>query len=164
MTLPPSSLFLLNCSWWLIGFSEIWIIQEKPKNSEIHIKLYFYYRTSLVAQRMRIRQPVQRTWVWSLVQEDSTCLGATKPTWHNFWSPCALQSLCSTTRDATAMGSSCTTARSRPCSPPLKKTPTKQWRPSAVKNKIKFIYYKYHPSIMGKDCIKYLKNLFKCPE
>ena len=37
---------------------------------------------------------------------------------------------------------------------------------SAVKNKKlkKNIYYKYHPCFMGKDRIKYLKNLFKCPK
>ena len=28
----------------------------------------------------------------------------------------------------------------------------------------KIIYYKYHPSFMGKDRIEYLKNLFKCPK
>ena len=28
---------------------------------------------------------MQGTWVWSLVQEDSTCHGATKPICHNYW-------------------------------------------------------------------------------
>ena len=32
---------------------------------------------SLVAQWLRIRLPMQETWVWSLVQEDSTCCWAT---------------------------------------------------------------------------------------
>ena len=60
-------------------------------------------------------------WVWSLVQEDSTCHRATKPARHNYWA-CTLgptshdywahvpqllkptaQSLCSTTREATTM-------------------------------------------------------------
>ena len=33
---------------------------------------------------------MQEPWVWSLVQEDPTCLRATKPTSHNSWS-CALE-------------------------------------------------------------------------
>ena len=34
-------------------------------------------------------EPVQGTWVWSLVREDSTCWEATKPV-HNYWT-CALE-------------------------------------------------------------------------
>ena len=47
-------------------------------------------RTSLVAQWIRIRLPMQGTQVRSLVQEDPTCRGATKPECHNFWA-CALE-------------------------------------------------------------------------
>ena len=36
-----------------------------------------------MAQWLRICLPMQGTWVQSLVQEDSTCLRATKPTRHN---------------------------------------------------------------------------------
>ena len=28
---------------------------------------------------------MQRTWVWTLVQEDPTCRGATTPVHHNYW-------------------------------------------------------------------------------
>ena len=35
--------------------------------------------TSLVIQWLRIHLPKQGTWVQSLVREDSTCCGATKP-------------------------------------------------------------------------------------
>ena len=42
-----------------------------------------FTRTSLVVQWIRIRLSVQGAWVWPLVQEDSTCQGATKPTGHN---------------------------------------------------------------------------------
>ena len=45
---------------------------------------------SLVAQWLRIRLPMQRTWVQALVQEDPTCHGATKPVCHNYWA-CALE-------------------------------------------------------------------------
>ena len=41
-------------------------------------------RTSLVAQWLRIRLPMQGTWVRALVQEDPTCCRATKPVRHNY--------------------------------------------------------------------------------
>ena len=41
--------------------------------------------TSLVVQWMRICLPVQGTLVWSLVWEDFTYHGATKPVRHNYW-------------------------------------------------------------------------------
>ena len=40
--------------------------------------------TSLVAQWLRICLPIQGTWVQSLVREDPTCRGATKPVSHNY--------------------------------------------------------------------------------
>ena len=39
---------------------------------------------SLVAQCLRIRLPMQGTWVRALVWEDPTCRGATKPMCHNY--------------------------------------------------------------------------------
>ena len=50
----------------------------------------FCFGASLVAQWLRIRLPMQGTWVRSLVQEDPTCRGATKPVRHNYWA-CALE-------------------------------------------------------------------------
>ena len=44
--------------------------------------------TSPVAQWLRIRLPMQGTWVRSLVQEDPTCCGATKPLHHNYQPTC----------------------------------------------------------------------------
>ena len=49
-----------------------------------------YNGASLVAQWLGIRLPMQGTWVRSLVQEDPTCHGATKPVRHNYWA-CALE-------------------------------------------------------------------------
>ena len=49
-------------------------------------------RASLVAQCLRIRLPMQGTQVRTLVQEDPTCLRATKPVRHNYWA-CAPQLL-----------------------------------------------------------------------
>ena len=103
-------------------------------------------RASLVAQWLRIRLPMQGTRVRALVREDPTCCGATKPahhnywacalepTSHNYWSPCPW-SLCSATREATAMRSPHTTTKSSPHSPPLEKARSQQWRPNAAKNK-----------------------------
>ena len=45
---------------------------------------------SLVVQWLRICLPIQGTWVWFLVQEDSTCCRAAKPVSHNSWA-CAPQ-------------------------------------------------------------------------
>ena len=41
--------------------------------------------TSLVVQWLTIHLPMQGTWVRSLVWEDPTCCGATKPMCHNYW-------------------------------------------------------------------------------
>ena len=41
-------------------------------------------RMSLVVQWLRIHLPMHGTQVQSLVQEDPTCCGATKPVLHNF--------------------------------------------------------------------------------
>ena len=41
--------------------------------------------TSLVVKCLRIRLPMQGTWVQALVQEDPTCHRATKPLCHNDW-------------------------------------------------------------------------------
>ena len=46
--------------------------------SEIRLK------TTLVVQQLRICLPIQGAWVQSLVSEDSTCLGATKPACLNY--------------------------------------------------------------------------------
>ena len=40
--------------------------------------------TSLVAQWLRIRLPIQGTQVRALVLEDPTCRGAAKPVSHNY--------------------------------------------------------------------------------
>ena len=46
--------------------------------------------TSLVAQWLTIRLPVQGTQVLFLVREDPTCRGAIKPVSHNYWA-CTLE-------------------------------------------------------------------------
>ena len=52
--------------------------------------------TSLVLQWIEICPPMQQTWVWSLIQEDSTCLRTSKPTHAHNWTcvPQLLKSTC----------------------------------------------------------------------
>ena len=107
---------------------------------------------SLVAQWLRIRLPMQGTWVRALVWEDPTCRRATKPVHHNCWA-CALESVSHNywarvlqvlkpaswepmlrTREATAMRSLCTTTRSGPHSPQLEKARAQQQRPNATRH------------------------------
>ena len=47
-------------------------------------KKHKYPGTSLVAQWLRICLPMQGAWVQSLVREDPTCRGVTKPMRHNY--------------------------------------------------------------------------------
>ena len=42
-------------------------------------------RTALVVQQLRIYLPMQGTQVQSLIWEESTHCGATKPIHHNYW-------------------------------------------------------------------------------
>ena len=103
--------------------------------------------TSLVVQWLRILLPVQGTRVQSLVWEDPTCHGATKPVRHNYWSPraqvlvgrnywartpraLAPQQVKPPQREACAPAT-----KSSPCSPQLEKARAQQQRPNAAKNK-----------------------------
>ena len=108
--------------------------------------------TSLVAQWLGIRLPVQGTRVRALVQEDPTCQGATKPVRRNYWA-CALEpashnywarvpQLLKPTRLEPVvcnkrnhpMGSPQTAMKSSPRSPQLAKARTQQQRPKTAKN------------------------------
>ena len=57
----------------------------------IYIKKIARQGTSLVVQWLRIHLPMQETRVQSLVREDPTCPGGTKPMAHNYWA-CAGES------------------------------------------------------------------------
>ena len=52
-------------------------------------------RTSLVVQWLRVCLPMWGTWVWSLIQEDSSCFSTTKPTCHSYWANALDPVLCS---------------------------------------------------------------------
>ena len=57
---------------------------------------------------------MQGTWVQFLVKEDSTCLGATKPVYHSYWNPNALEPVLHNKWSH------------------RNKKPAQQWRPSVV--------------------------------
>ena len=102
------------------------------------------HETSLVAQWLRICLPMQGTLVRSLVQEDPTCCGATKPVSHHYWA-CALEPAShiyrahvlqvlkavrlepvlhnKSNKRSTTMRSPRTTAKSNPRWPQLEKSP-----------------------------------------
>ena len=131
-------------------WSQIWPELSYSLYFRSHWKLSYIWKhysgTSLVAQWLRIRLPMQGTRTRALVREDPTCCRATKPVCHNYWA-CALEitshsywarasySPCSATREATAIRSLRTTTKSSSCSPHLEKARAQQWRPNTAKNK-----------------------------
>ena len=111
----------------------------------LHLKREWLQGTSLVAQWLRIRLPMQGTQVRALVWEDPTCCRPTKtkPVCHNYWA-CALEpashnywtprarSPWFATREATSLSSLCTAAKSSPHSPQLEKARVQQQRSNAA--------------------------------
>ena len=100
-------------AWWVIKWTNPCSLFILRKNMW----------TSLVIQWLRTCLPKQGTWIWSLVQEDFTCSGATKPMNPQLLSlssrPHELQlpspwRPCSTVKEATAMRSPCTPSRESP--------------------------------------------------
>ena len=61
------------------------LLSDSPLGCKLH-----ELGPSLVAQWLKIRLPMQGTWVRALVQEDPTCHRATKPLRHNYWA-CTLE-------------------------------------------------------------------------
>ena len=87
----------------------------------------------LVAQLQRIHLPMQEAWVQSLIWEDPTHCGATKPMYHNYWacvleagsrnywSPHALEPAFQ--QENTAVRNPGPQPESGPCSPQLAQSP-----------------------------------------
>ena len=80
------------------GDSTIRQVSSNSKNSVIlHVALpkqlesKYSSRDFPGIQWLRIHLPMQGTWVQSLVQENPTCDGATKPMHGNYWSPSTLE-------------------------------------------------------------------------
>ena len=65
-----------------------WVYTWRNLKQKYYMNLVSFLKniigTSLMAQWLRIRLPMQGTWVRALVQEDLTCCGATKPMRYNY--------------------------------------------------------------------------------
>ena len=90
---PPATSCAEHCP--LLSFSYfIWFSLKKFKILYMLLEKQFNehrsLRASLVVQWLRIRLPMQGTWVRAPVREDPTCRGATKPVHHNYWA-CTLE-------------------------------------------------------------------------
>ena len=103
-----------------------------------------------MVQWLRICLAMQRTPVWSLVQEDPTCHGATKPVYHSYWasSLCARTAEpCATTIEAHELRThapqqekplqweACAPQDSSPHSSQVEKAHAQQWRLSPAQNR-----------------------------
>ena len=125
--------------------SQIKKILKKKKKNSLPMRLYSVIRkwtwTSLVEQWRRIWLLMQGTWVQSLVQEDSTCQGATKSIHHKHWArmlqllkPLQLEPVFHSKRGHyNKKPGQC--MKTRPHPPQLEKAHTQQWRPGITKNK-----------------------------
>ena len=77
---------------WSLRFNSMKTISPPRTRGveEIHLLIYCLFsepicRASLVTHWIRIHLPMQGTQIWSLVQEDPTCHGATKLMSHSYW-------------------------------------------------------------------------------
>ena len=70
--------FPISCKWNVLGLFILTGLNKKG-NLFVHATKKFKEGTSLVAQWLRIRLPMQGTRVRALVREDPTGHGATKP-------------------------------------------------------------------------------------
>ena len=111
-----------------------------------------------MAQWIRICLPMQGTQVWSLLREDSTRCGVTKPANWNYWTPVCLEPvLCK----QTPRRETCALQLSRPRSLQLEKACVPQRRPSATlpapppKEENKFLKIKIWKQCGGSNSIKH---------
>ena len=66
----------------VVPWTQQWERYMLPSSKKHNLRIV---GASLAVQWLRIRLPVQGTWVWALVREDPTCHGATKTVRHNYW-------------------------------------------------------------------------------
>ena len=131
-------IIILFFRWDNEGSIFLWFMKNKKHHKGIS-------RTSLVAQWLRIRLPVQGTQGRALVREDPTCHGATKPVRHNYWA-CALEPAshnywacmcraCAPQQEKPPPWEARALQQSSTRSPQLEKARAQQQRPNAAKNK-----------------------------
>ena len=82
----PQALCLTNAPWSsLLGSEQFWCVRPLAEAHHLDTTFKTEFAASLVAQWLRIRLPIQGTWVRALAREDPTCHGVTKPVRHNYW-------------------------------------------------------------------------------
>ena len=87
--------FYFISTFIIITINEVWPVEIVNHYIAIPVTYIIFYinhisiknkiRTSLMVQWVGIRLPMQVMWVWSLVWENSTCHGATKPMCYSSW-------------------------------------------------------------------------------
>ena len=125
----PKSLSVGECS------NKQWCIHNIEYCSEIKWMIW----ASLVAQCLRIHLPMQGTRVRSLVLEDPTCRGATKPVGHNYWAgaPQLLNPVCSRARVPLLLSShAATTEAYTPRARALQQEKPPQWEARTQQQRI----------------------------
>ena len=95
VTDSPQSFQMRTQSSWHLDYSLVILSREPSLTTQDFWRIQFWDNkwalwASLVAQWLRIRLPIQGTWVRALDREDPTCRRATKPMCHNYW-VCALE-------------------------------------------------------------------------
>ena len=78
---------------------------------------------------------MQETQIWALVQEDPTCLGATKSVRHNSWSPFAYIACAPNQEKPLQWEAREPQLESISHMTELERAHAQQWRPSTAKNK-----------------------------
>ena len=113
-------------------------------------EVYEKLQTSLVVQWLRIHLPMEGTWVPPLVQEDCTCLGATRPVCYHYsafmpqlWKPTFSRARVLQQEKSLPGEAHAPQLESSPHSLQLEKAHIQQWRPSTAKKKyVKIIILK----------------------
>ena len=124
--------------------NRVWDVDGQIKLSKSPENIKMCYQASLVVRRLKIHLLVQGTQVQSLVQQDPTWCGATRPMHHNPWSPLS--------REQPPQLEACTPQlKSSSHSPQLEKAHTQQEEPAQPISKCFFKKRRTH----------YEKNLIK---
>ena len=140
-----------------ISHQQLWQVGFEDELGRRLDKLKEHYKGFPGGSVVKNLLAIPRDTVWSLIQEDPTCLGATKPKHHNYWA-CALEPGNCSYWSLSALEPMLCDKRSHGNEKPPTETrakPVQQWRPSAEKNKqIKLpfkVHYKTQPKANAKQ-------------
>ena len=126
-----------------------WVKKARNMVGETNQEKHMFWkegRISLMVHWLGIHLSVRGTWIRSLVQEDPTCCGATKPVSHKYWAHSLASAGCNYWNVHALEPVPCNKRRHRnekpvydkrewPCSLQPEKARAQQWRTSAANNK-----------------------------